>query len=804
MSDTRAAIRELRLLSEKRSVGTLSEAELGRWVVLRQKLGLPLEVTAAGAAAVAIPPGPEDPLSPARAAPAFFSPLAPIPGAAGPAGGLSSPPAAPFSPAPADLPPVPALALHPADVAPVPPGPVPVEEAAAPSAAGPVGQPTEEVPVPPSEAWAGPSLDAPAAHSAGGRGAPGLEVPGWSSGLSERPTDPGLDEPPPAPFDEAPAARRPLTVEAADLEGRPDEPVPLAATAEFVSYAREGEGIELPSAAPAPEAPVQSELAELANAFGEPFPGGAAVTGAPFLEVPGAAPLPTMDFAPEPPLEPAAPQPLPAASPPEPAPEPAALEPEAPAGGAFPVAERGTVDEGAIPLTAAPLPLEVPAEATGFEPRELVSAAGDGVAPPPSTWAPGAVAPPALAADTFGQAGEPLTTAGLDPWPEPPPVEEGVETIGDEDLVHEAVTPTPLPIVPSPAPPGSGGIRGFQFPRPPGPMVVPVPPTSQVAARTLSSAAQPATSIPATSQAVARTRSSPAQPVASIPPTTAPRSPAPLRLKTPIPASAGPEPAAPPAPPSRDIPPGVLPRTPVPATGVAPVTPPPAAASRATARAIPASGAAPSASPAAPPGVLPRTPVPVPLGRIVTPSRPTAPPTLEPARAQDEGVLPLLELVDEVEPAPAQRPQPPRPVATPTPAGGTGVFGPPMVLNPGFVEGDHRVVIHTLEGQVHRGTVHNLDLQDDALAVQQPDGREVRIPARRVKAVFFVLAPGEAPPRARGERVQVTFRDGRQVVGHSEDHATGEPGFFVVPSDARTNTARVYVYRGGVQSITSG
>ena len=127
-----------------------------------------------------------------------------------------------------------------------------------------------------------------------------------------------------------------------------------------------------------------------------------------------------------------------------------------------------------------------------------------------------------------------------------------------------------------------------------------------------------------------------------------------------------------------------------------------------------------------------------------------------------------------------------------------------MMLNPSFVEGEHRVVIHTLEGQVHRGTVHDLDLQDDVLPLQQPDGRLVRIPARRLKAVFFVLAPGGKPLPTRGERVQVTFRDGRQVVGYSEDHNSGDPGFFVVPSDARTNTARVYVFRGGVQSITTG
>lgn len=210
-------------------------------------------------------------------------------------------------------------------------------------------------------------------------------------------------------------------------------------------------------------------------------------------------------------------------------------------------------------------------------------------------------------------------------------------------------------------------------------------------------------------------------------------------------------------------------------------------------------------------GAAPVTPRPSAHLRVATPpptARPAPPPVLAPSPVpEDEGALPLLELVDEVAPAAApsaeRRPTPPA-VATPTPAAGTGAFGPPMILNPGFVEGVHRVVVHTLEGQVHRGTVHDLDLQDEALLVAQTDGREIRIPARRVKAVFFVLSPGESPPRPRGERVQVTFRDGRQVVGHSEDHATGEPGFFVVPSDARTNTSRVYVFRGGIQSITAG
>jgi hypothetical protein len=203
---------------------------------------------------------------------------------------------------------------------------------------------------------------------------------------------------------------------------------------------------------------------------------------------------------------------------------------------------------------------------------------------------------------------------------------------------------------------------------------------------------------------------------------------------------------------------------------------------------------------------LGRHPCPAALKRCspLPPPPPARAPVLtEAPQAQEETVQPLLDLVDEVEPPRASPPARPQP--TPSPSKGTAaVFGPPMLLSPSFVEGDHKVVVHTLEGQVHRGTVHNLDLLEDALAVQQPDGRSVELPTRRLKAVFFVLSPGEKPLPGRGERVQVTFRDGRQVVGYSDDHASGEPGFFVVPSDARTNTARVYVFRGSVQSITTG
>jgi hypothetical protein len=845
MSDTRAAIRELRTLSEKRSLGALSEAEAARWLALRRQLGLPLE--------------------PANA-PVLSAPVAEashaVTGSEAAATAASQVEAAPAETA---------WTHHEAE------GPAPASEAL-PAAHGT-----------PAESWAGPSLVAPTAASATSWGGPSLDAPAWSDAVAERPTDPGLDEPPPVPFDEAPAASRPPeTTEVTDFGGSPDERVPLAAAAEFVSYARVGEAIDLPAETGdsrdlEPQSLAQLAAAEPAAAPAQPTEAAEAAAAAATLAVSEVPSLEAEDgralvaelqgeegsgvyegVLPEAPLEPASPEalgadaglpppvdmplpeglgvfegvlpeaplelaspealgadaglpppvemPLPEglgvfegvllaeAAPHSPAASPeAALDegalPEAPYGvGAVPDEAMGVFPEPPLELLAtlpegdenvlaqAPLQLlaaldEVPADSGSSPPPEPLPEAPP---PPLSTWAPGAAEPPVLATDDFARTGDPLGERGLDPWPEALPTEvsaeDVVETIGDEDVVEEFSTPTPLPAFPSVTPPGSGGIRGFQFPKPP-PGPAPTPPTPPDWQRT-----QPGEP-PFSRGAVPVAAVAPAAVAPGTPPPAPPRPPPSVVLPVP------------PPPPSRVTPPPVALRTPAPTPAPKPIAA--SAVALGTPRPTPGPGAQ-----------VPRPVTPVP-GRYETLLAPPAPapagtPVLMPQpEVAEESALPLLDLVDEVEPP---RPAPRAPLQpTPSPAQATGaVFGPPMMLNPSFVEGDHRVVIHTLEGQVHRGTVHDLDLQEEALAVHQPDGRSVEIPTRRLKAVFFVLSPGEKPLPGRGERVQVTFRDGRQVVGYSDDHATGEPGFFVVPSDARTNTARVYVFRGGVQSITTG
>jgi hypothetical protein len=118
------------------------------------------------------------------------------------------------------------------------------------------------------------------------------------------------------------------------------------------------------------------------------------------------------------------------------------------------------------------------------------------------------------------------------------------------------------------------------------------------------------------------------------------------------------------------------------------------------------------------------------------------------------------------------------------------------------VPGAQRVVVHTIEGQVRRGVLEDADLSAAALALApQPGSAPEPLDTDKVKAIFFMLAPGERPPAPEGRKVRVTFRDGRQIAGFSPDYDETGLGFFMIPADSRTNTGRIWVYRTSVKQV---
>ncbi|HET7824116.1 MAG TPA: hypothetical protein VFK90_02240, partial [Anaeromyxobacter sp.] len=165
-----------------------------------------------------------------------------------------------------------------------------------------------------------------------------------------------------------------------------------------------------------------------------------------------------------------------------------------------------------------------------------------------------------------------------------------------------------------------------------------------------------------------------------------------------------------------------------------------------------------------------------------------APPAPEPAAA----------VVPAAPPAPAI-PAPPVEALAPVPAPVAASAAP----GEWYLPGAHRVVVHTVEGQVRRGVLEDVDLGAEALALfTQQDAPPEDVLSDKVKAIFFMLAPGEAPPVAEGKKVRVTFRDGRQVAGFSPDYRDTGIGFFMIPVDTRTNTGRIWVYRSAVRQVS--
>ena len=192
-----------------------------------------------------------------------------------------------------------------------------------------------------------------------------------------------------------------------------------------------------------------------------------------------------------------------------------------------------------------------------------------------------------------------------------------------------------------------------------------------------------------------------------------------------------------------------------------------------------------------------------------------------------------LELVDEVSPVPYAGPgalEALLRVATPPPVPVTLAVSPPPAFSPAppatrnelfgraldlsnpaaplesaWVEGEHRVIVHTVEGQVKRGTLRDADLLDEQISMEGQAGfAPEAIATSRIKAVFFMLPAGSRPQIPEGQKLRITFNDGRQVAGFSSGYSRTAPGFFLVPAENRTNTARIFIYRSSVQSVQEG
>lgn len=123
------------------------------------------------------------------------------------------------------------------------------------------------------------------------------------------------------------------------------------------------------------------------------------------------------------------------------------------------------------------------------------------------------------------------------------------------------------------------------------------------------------------------------------------------------------------------------------------------------------------------------------------------------------------------------------------------------------------VVARFRDGRLVKGITLNFSPSTHFCHIQpadQPYGEGQRIPFADLKALFFVRDLAGNPyydedktilPRVRiGDRVRVRFQDGEEVSGLANLAAEG-PGFFIYPSDPKSNNERIYAIRDFVAAI---
>jgi hypothetical protein len=181
-----------------------------------------------------------------------------------------------------------------------------------------------------------------------------------------------------------------------------------------------------------------------------------------------------------------------------------------------------------------------------------------------------------------------------------------------------------------------------------------------------------------------------------------------------------------------------------------------------------------------------------------------APPVVAPPVVAPPVVAPPVVAPPVLSPRPVRQASPV--VAPPAPPAAPDLEPLPPLLPTSRIEGSHKVLVHTLDGEVKRGVLTDpvLDGPELNLLPQGPGAAQV-LSTDAIKAVFFLLGAGEKPPVPDGRRIRITFRDGRQVQGTSPDYAEGQVGFLLIPApDARSTTARIWVYQASVRQVTPG
>ncbi len=128
----------------------------------------------------------------------------------------------------------------------------------------------------------------------------------------------------------------------------------------------------------------------------------------------------------------------------------------------------------------------------------------------------------------------------------------------------------------------------------------------------------------------------------------------------------------------------------------------------------------------------------------------------------------------------------------------------------------NKVVVRYKDGRIVKGTTRDF-IPGKALFHVEVTGKDetMEVSVEDLKAIFFVkdfsgksdYAEEKCFPDSgsgKGKKIAVEFKDGEILTGYTLGYDANRPGFFVLPSDERSNNARVYVVRSSVANVAIG
>jgi hypothetical protein len=129
----------------------------------------------------------------------------------------------------------------------------------------------------------------------------------------------------------------------------------------------------------------------------------------------------------------------------------------------------------------------------------------------------------------------------------------------------------------------------------------------------------------------------------------------------------------------------------------------------------------------------------------------------------------------------------------------------------------NKVAIRYADGRVEKGTTHDFMPGKPMFHLERQDsGAIMEVKMADLKAVFFVkdftgrpeynetkLFP-ERLPTSKGRKIAVLFKDGELLTGYTLAYDARRPGFFLMPTDEKSNNDRIYVVQSAVKDVGMG